>query len=407
MEYDLDYEIYKYINKLAEDYIDFDELLKQHNITQEKALQKAEHFRNYFNGLISEYSIGDRNIVVTCCDLIERISSEPYSKDLWYIFFCIVTDTGLLTSRHTGEWSDERKVRNYFRQSEIVGRLSDFFESQSVNRKKLLEIRKYLKKSVAIRDTDCSKEADFLYNLTIQHDFLHESIGNQVYKDNLNALITHINGDEKLRSVKPYLVFAVISRKTGMFQNRKYFMPNLKAVLQYQNYNIYHDNGKNFDTYQSVIELYDHIRNSYQYDENIDMELCDFCFANLSPLSEWFYIYCEHDFEIPMTFCRKVLLSESLNFPDIEIPIDYEANGFYEFETGHSEIIELWEKIVTPEMTENFLNLLYSESDTTQITAKLPYYSEYPVYSEMFMYFKSETLLHEKMTALTENLFGV
>lgn len=407
MEYDLDYEIYKYINELAESYIDFDELLKQHNITPEKALQKAERFRKHFNGLISEYSIGDRNIVVTCCDLIERISGEPYSKDLWYIFFCIVTDTGLLTGRHTDEWSDERKVRNYFRQSEIVDRLSDFFESQSVNRKKLLELRKYLKKPVAVRDTDCSKEADFLYKLTIQHDFLHESIDNQVYRDNLNALIAHINGDEKLRSVKPYLVFAVLSRKTGMFQNRQYFMPNLKAVLQYQKYNIYHDNGKNFSTYQSVIELYDHIRNSYQYDKNTDTELCDFCFANLSPLSEWFYIYCEHDFEIPMTFFRKVLLSESLSFPDIESQIDYAHYNFDEFESGHSEIIELWEKNVTPDMTEDFLNLLYSKSDVTHITGKLPYYDEYPVYSEIFMYLKAENLLHEKMTSLTENIFGV
>jgi len=407
MEYDIDYEIYKYINELLDDYLEFDELLKQNHVTSEEARQKAEQFKSYFRSLLTEYSIGNRNLVVMCYDLIERIISEPDNSDLRYLFFCIVTDTGFLTGFDSDNRNDEQKIRNYFRQSELVCNLSDFFESQFVNRKKLYELRKHLKKVISVKDISCTDESAFLYDLTIQHSFLYKSIDNQVYKDNLNALLVYLNSDEKLKSVKPYLVFAVISRKTRMFQNRKYFIPNLKSVLQYQNYNIYRDNGKNFNNYQSAVELYDHIRNSYKDDEDTDIEFCDFCFANLSPLSEWFYMYCQPDFEIPMTFVRKILVSKSLSFPNICKYSDYTECDSERFESEHSEIVELWEKTLTSDMTEDFLNILYNGTDINQIIKKFPYSKEYSVYAEIFAYRNAEMLLEEKMLDVAEKLFEV
>ncbi len=40
-------------------------------------------------------------------------------------------------------------------------------------------------------------------------------------------------------------------------------MSNLKAIFQYQEYNILKDNGKNFNQYQSELELYDHVIRAY------------------------------------------------------------------------------------------------------------------------------------------------
>lgn len=407
MEYDVDYEIYKYINKQAENYVEFDELLKQNNITPEEARNKVKQFKSHFQSLLLEYSVGDRNLVVTCYDIMERIVSEPDNPDLWYMFFCVITDTGLLGQSRSDGWTEKREIRSYLRQNKRICGLEDFFEYQSRNRKKLYGFRKYLKKSFPVRDMVCTDEAVFLYNLTVQHSFLSESIDNKIYKENLNALVMYLNSDKKLKSIKPYLVFAVISRKTGMFQNRRYFMPNLKALLQYQDYNIYRDNGKNFNNYKSVIELYDHIRRSYQFDDETDIELCDFCFANLSPLSEWFYMYCECDFEIPMTFIRKVIQSKSLSFPFIGNYRDYSECDTEKFESEHSEVLELWEKNLTPDMTEDFLQALYDDTDITEITGKLPYIREYSVYAEIFMFRNAEILLEEKMLDVAERLSAV
>ena len=46
-------------------------------------------------------------------------------------------------------------------------------------------------------------------------------------------------------------------------------------------------------------------------DKEVDTELSDFCFANLCSLSEWYYMWCEPNEEIPMNFRRKVKRSNS------------------------------------------------------------------------------------------------
>ena len=319
---DIDYEIYKYINEQADQYIELDELLREHHLTVEETKQKAMQFKEEFYNLLSKYSIGSQNLVQTCYDLIECIKKHPDNFDLQYLYLCIMTDFGLLNKKSANNCTEEQEIRNYLRQNELVQELTTFLKSHSESIRKYQELQKYLKKPIKINNAEYEEEADFLYRLTIQHTFLHESIENEIYRDNLNALMIHINSDEKLKSVKPYVIFAVLVRKTGMMQKREHFMPNLKAVFQYQEYRIFKDNGKNFNRYQSELELYDHLRRSYSDDADIDF--CDFCFANLSPLSEWYYLYCEPNEEIPMVIGRKILTVMPKSFPNILSYKDYE-----------------------------------------------------------------------------------
>lgn len=136
-------------------------------------------------------------------------------------------------------------------------------------------------------------------------------------------MIININSDEKLKLVKPYLIFTVLSRKTGMMQKRENFIPNLKAMFKYQDYNIYNYNGKNFNQYQSNLEFYDHLKRSYLEDADSDISLCDYCFANLSPLSEWYYSNCEPNEDIPMNLRRKIISIMPKSFPVIIDSTDY------------------------------------------------------------------------------------
>ncbi|MDE7122682.1 MAG: hypothetical protein K2O42_11060 [Oscillospiraceae bacterium] len=83
---------------------------------------------------------------------------------------------------------------------------------------------------------------------------------------------------------------------------RKDYSPNFDNIFQRKEYKINMDNGKNFDTYQSYLELYDQLRRHYQDESDIDFS--DYCFAHLSNLSEWYYQNCEPNEEIPMTLER-------------------------------------------------------------------------------------------------------
>lgn len=328
MEHDIDYEIYKYIDEQADQYVEFDELLKQNHLTFDEVKQKIKQFKEQFYSLISKYSIGSQNLVETCYDLIERMEQQPDNPDLQYLYFCVITDVGLL-NKVLGERTEEQEIRNYLRQRESIQELTEFLESQTESIKKYQELLEYLKKPIKIKNAECEEESDFLYHLTIQHTFFHGGIKNEVYKDNLKSLLIHINSDERLKPVKPYIVFAVLARKTGMMQKRKHFMPNLKTIFQYQDYNILKDNGKNFNQYQSELELYDHLRRAYI--DDVDIDFCDFCFANLSPLSEWYYMNCEPNEEIPMIIDRKLLTVMPKSFPVILSYEDYESLSEDEF----------------------------------------------------------------------------
>lgn len=329
MMYDVDYEIYKYINKLADQYVEFDELLKQNHLTFDEAQRCVKLFKEKFHSLLKKYSIDSHNLVETCYDLMEHIKHQPDNPDLQYLYFCIMTDVGLL-NKTLDERTEEQEIRNYLRQNKLVQELTEFLKSQSESAVKYQRLLEYLKKPIKIKNAECEEETDFLYHLTIQHTFLHDSIKNEVYKDNLKSLLIHINSDETLKSIKPYIIFAVLARKTGMMQKRTHFMPNLKAVFQYQEYNILKDNGKNFNQYQSELELYDHLRRAYL--EDADVDFCDYCFANLSPLSEWYYLYCEPNEEIPMTLGRKIYLSKPLCFPRLLSFEDSEQLNDIEFQ---------------------------------------------------------------------------
>ena len=62
---------------------------------------------------------------------------------------------------------------------------------------------------------------------------------------------------------------------------------------------------------KSYLELYEQLRRHY-YDE-CDVELSDYCFANLSNLSEWYYANCEPNEDIPMTLKQTVeMLTETI-----------------------------------------------------------------------------------------------
>lgn len=327
--YDIDYEIYKYINELADQYVEFDELLKQNHLTFDEVKQKINQFKEQFYSLLSKYSIGSHNLIETCYDLIKRMEQQPDNPDLQYLYLCIMTDFGLLNKINTHDRTEEQEIRNYLRQRESIQELTEFLESQTESVKKYEKLLEYLKKPIEIKNAECEEESDFLYHLTIQHTFLHDGIKNEVYKDNLKSLLIHINSDEKLKPIKPYIIFAVLARKTGMMQKRAHFMPNLKAIFQYQDYNILKDNGKNFNQYQSELELYDHLRRAYL--EDADIDFCDFCFANLSPLSEWYYMNCEPNEEIPMIIDRKILTVMPKSFPVILSYEEYESLSEDEF----------------------------------------------------------------------------
>ena len=78
---DIDYEIYKYINELADQYIELDDLLEQNGVSYSEALEQAAQFRKQFLCLLEKHAVRNQDLVVICWDLMERIEQQPEHPD--------------------------------------------------------------------------------------------------------------------------------------------------------------------------------------------------------------------------------------------------------------------------------------------------------------------------------------
>lgn len=404
MYYERDYEMYQYINQQAEKYIPLEKLLSQKNMTYDSALQKTAEFKENYYCLLEKYHIGKQNLVSICYDLTEKINQFPKNQELQYLYFCILTDTGLLNPVSTETQTEEQAIWNYICQKEKIQKLTDFMKIQTECKEKLKRLKANLKKKEAIENNDSIQELELLYEMTTQHTFLYGANKNQIYQENLQSLLTCINTNENLKLVKPYVISAVLSRKHGMMQNREHFIPNLKTAFQYQEYQINTDNGKNFNLYQSYLELYDHLRRFYMQNPEIDIAFCDFCFANFSPLNEWYYAYCQPDIEIPMNLKLKIQELKALSFPMLYCYDNYSEYDISEFEAEHSEIWQIWKKAMNSDLTEKFLQAMNQHTELSKVFRNLPYYEKYPKYAEVFFYTSAESLLNEKMMNIADIL---
>lgn len=113
MEFEIDYEIDKYIDEQTDQYVELDELLKQNYLMLDGAQQRVNHFKEKFYSLLSKYSISSQNLSETCYDLMERISQQPDNVDLQYLYLCIMTDFGLLNNINAHDRTEEQEIRNY------------------------------------------------------------------------------------------------------------------------------------------------------------------------------------------------------------------------------------------------------------------------------------------------------
>ncbi len=396
--YDIEYEMFRYIDEQAENYVTLKELLLQHGSSYDEALRKASEFKEKYYRLLEKHGIKHQNLVSLCYDLASQLKYSSDSQELLYLYFCTITDTGLLSEKQAGE----QAIRNYFQQSEKVHELTVFSHKESECKKRLRKIMLNMKKTAPIGTADDLQEFQLLYELTLQHTFLYGAGKSKVYKDNLHSLLMNINGNEFLKPLKPYMVFAVLSRKHGMMQNREHYIPNLQTPFQYQEYQIYTDNGKNFNLYQSYLELYDHLRRTYESDETVDLTLCDHCFANFSPLSEWYYMYCQPDTQIPMNLKQTVKNDMAGSFPMLCCYEDYGDCDVAEFENAHSEVCNVWDMVIDDDMSESFLQVISQNQEIREIAVRLPYYEEYPRYAELFLYVSAERLLSEQMADIAD-----
>lgn len=290
--YSEDEEINRLIDEAADEYLSLDELLNQIGITLDEALSEAKKYRSRFFDTLTKFSIGCDNIDRICFDVAQLLKKDQGDSAL-FLYASLFSENGLLFGNIT---DNEQKIHLWLEQREHSEYLIGRIKSERILHKRFNELVSHIPQRAAA-EYDRAEQA-LLYDISTEHLFLAKNIGS-IYFENLGELIRKVRGDALYSSIKPYIYSAVISNKHKMMLTREHYSPNIPAVFKQIEYKIHKDNGKNFKTYKAYLELYEHLCSCYE-DES-DIALSDYCFANLNNLSEWFYENCEPTEDIPMT----------------------------------------------------------------------------------------------------------
>lgn len=289
-------ELHRWLDEEAEHNISTEEMLQEYGLTMETAPKQADLYKNRFFDLLKKYGICKDNISVMIAEL-DKLLFEQQNQELLFLYTALATEKGVLFG--TME-DDEQKAYIWLKQSLNAKKFYQAVSMEKNYEARLHQISPFSEiSSVEEADTD---EQLLLYQMAIQHDFLYRGRKSNLFLANIAELVRKVNQYPELKKIKPYVYSAILSRKHKLMLERKDYSPNFHNIFQRKEYKINMDNGKNFDTYQSYLELYDQLRRHYQDESDIDFS--DYCFAHLSNLSEWYYQNCEPNEEIPMTLER-------------------------------------------------------------------------------------------------------
>ena len=361
-------EIQRYLDSEADNYVLTEEILQSCGLTFESALKSADEYRERFFSLLKEKHISDNNICRICLEVSEFMKTDK-SYDAIFIYTALLSENGLLFGNI---FDDEQKVLLWLDCSEKSERLTEAIKRESVLKARMLSASKSVTANAAA-ETDLEEQA-LLYRMAVQNTFLYKIKSGNIFLENVGELIRKVNANQQLKAIKPYVYFAILSRKHKMMMERPNYSPNIVNVFEYMDYRISTDNGKNFDTYQSYTELYEQLRRHYVGE--CDMELTDYCFANLCNLSRWYYENCEPNEEIPESLTQMIeeeaeIILLSGDHPDISGFV--EANPVLEIAYGNALAEGEWRDFITAMQNSKdikpFVHRLYNLANAEKISS--------------------------------------
>lgn len=303
MRYD-EYKKYKSIDEFIDAAIEadiesgkfmtIDDILSKKHMNKRQVLKKVNEFRKHFFELLELKGIKSRNITKICCQLL-NLSENDKSNTARFLCIAMLTEQGLLFDK---SFNSDDKIWLWYDQLNDIRGLTELVEREHdlKNRFEQIKTHKPNTKNTEVND----KEQRSLFNIAVKHKFLKKYKDSNIFLENIAELVRMVNSDKVYRQIKPYVYFAVLTHKKRPMTRRSGYQPNIQSIFDYQQYNIYDDNGKNFNTYEDYTLLYSDLVEKFN-DNETDIELSDYCMANFSNLCEWYYKNCERDEDMPIS----------------------------------------------------------------------------------------------------------
>lgn len=362
------------IDKLLDDYIDSDrfkaaeDILSEKGLTEKQALDKADEFRKRFFDLLEIKGIKSRNIS-RICFLVSELSKTDKSDDVLFLCLSLLTENGLLFGDITDNGD---KIRLWYEQSKEVKKLTELIRQEPVYRKRLEELKNY--KPQKLNSYINQEEQICLYKTAIGHKIFSKYKDDDVFFENIGEMVRVVNSDETYKQIKPYIYFAVLTRKHRLITGHQDFSPNISNVFEYNHYQIEKDNDKNFNTYEAYLMLYEDIVSLFEND-GTDREFTSYCMANLSNLCEWYYENCEHNEDMPISSAVAVrYFSKSIFLISENFWCSQECEYMNFFIDKNPAVSRAYEEIMSDdEFLNNFVSAVQSDENNIDVYAEKMY----------------------------------
>ena len=220
-------EIDDLIDEAADEFQPMEEILREQGMTLEQAVREANTFREKFFQLLHSKGIPVGNISLICRE-VAGLTEHEHSNDVIFLYTALLTENGLLFGKLDG---DEQVVSLWLEQKERVDYLTQRIVNEPTYCRRLEEIRHY-KPQTSSADIDRQEQA-MLYEMAIENTFLYKARKNNVFLQNLGELVRLVNANERYRQIKPYIYFAVLSRKHKLMMEREHYSPNIPKIFDY------------------------------------------------------------------------------------------------------------------------------------------------------------------------------
>lgn len=255
--------------------------LEKENLTYEQGLEQRNHQRDRLIQLGNQFDFPLDNPFISCKKVSEL---EVFTGDLEEFLSLFLFEQGHLLkpdeslsekeqlTDYALSCTEYQKIKNslsvvdslrqnwMIQKPKLVAKLESDIPNSNVKREELLKVY-----SSIFGITNATEE--FLYNLDV--------------------MIGEINRIEAFRKIAPLYVYQVLVKHNKRLQTNKDMAIKQKSLWTYQEYEIYKDNGKNFNKNRLYLNLFERLCTVFQKDTTVNIPLCRWGFMMLSNLVEF------------------------------------------------------------------------------------------------------------------------
>ena len=299
---------------MAENTPDLEERLEEYEITREEAIELASQcFRDY-RELAENCGLTTLHKPFVWVELLDlcrqELTPERFRLLIW------LCSGGELSQPD----STDEAVAVWLNSTEYSCELTDFLAER---REKNAQFREIVEQAGTAKQNGFSGSGDRhlqVFNALCEAGFADSCQDRNILLNNLSCIDGMIAELPFLKPVEPLVYYQVCVHNSRKLLEKPDFLPTLKNLFRRQEYNIYEDNGKNYEQYLDYCELYVVLKDCFP---DADEPLCDAGFAQLSNLPEYCFEHAESGGRIPLTppLIARLLPGTLFDIPAEEIPI--------------------------------------------------------------------------------------